>query len=354
MLVSIFILFFLNLQSQSTCLPGNSESTNPTTSEKKCSPCQAGKYSPPDSTMCKDCPIGYYTKLSEQADCPVKFCSTEISNSKDYSSSNSLKGKSNENVTVLCAVGYVGGGVVTCSSSAGNIQQIFTNTACNPKTCRPTEVPHSDKSSLNSIIGIQTGNSILITCNKEYWTDDLEEATGLSFCKSDGIMSLVICQLRVDDSNDGTYAADIPPAPTTVRPIGGEVNGEATLSPSSMEELDGTDHWVVIVGLFMFFAGLFCVAAMIIHVVHKHNVRRHEVEHKKQNHAIQMLHDVEMSSIKNKRGNNHRSGEYGRISAPPPPKNVSGWGGKRLAGYNSVKIIQSQKDKRKSKTEVEM
>lgn len=54
-------------------------------------------------------------------------------------------------------------------------------------------------------------------------------------------MSLVICQLRVDDSNDGTYAADIPPAPTTVRPIGGEVNGEATLSPSSMEELDVPD-----------------------------------------------------------------------------------------------------------------
>ena len=35
----------------------------------------------------------------------------------------------------------------------------------------------------------------------------------------------------------------------------------------------------------MFFAGLFCVAAMIIHVVHKHNVRRHEVEHKKQKYA---------------------------------------------------------------------
>ena len=67
-------------------------------------------------------------------------------------------------------------------------------------------------------------------------------------------------------------------------------------------------------------------------------------------------------SIKNKRGNTRGNGEYGRISAPPPPmgpkKGSSGWGGTRLAGCDSVKIMQSQgfpqAEKKRSQTEVEL
>ena len=86
-----------------------------------------------------------------------------------------------EKVTVTCDPGYTGGGDVTCQANSH-----FTHVTCKPKPCKPTQVPHSDKSGQGFITGT-FGQKVQVICDAGYRGSSTVE------CQINGLFTSMTC-----------------------------------------------------------------------------------------------------------------------------------------------------------------
>jgi hypothetical protein len=81
--------------------------------------------------------------------CTIDGCeATQVTNS-NKEKANSINGNIDQEVQVICSLGYEGGGAALCGKNG-----LFNTLTCNPKPCTPTQVANSNKAVENSIQGM--------------------------------------------------------------------------------------------------------------------------------------------------------------------------------------------------------
>ena len=128
--------------------------------------------------------------------CMANDCTpTSVTNS-DKSTAGSITGKTGDAVPVACTGGYQGSGSATCQNDG-----TFTTVVCAADACSPTQIPHSNKATQDSITGI-TGHSVDVTCDEGYTSSS---TTGSSVqCQSSSTFTSMTCDPNPCGSNFNT------------------------------------------------------------------------------------------------------------------------------------------------------
>jgi hypothetical protein len=337
--IPLLLLFSLTHSQTNLCPPGKTEVANTQTATSRCENCSPGRYTPTNSFICVECPAGYTQLLGGKSFCDIKSCvPTEVSHS-DNSETGSITGNSFGKVQVTCDEGYSGGGELICQAENGTTAQYFTVATCTANTCTPTQIEHSDKSAINSIKGIKTGEVVSVSCKKGYQGTHLTTT-----CRTNGLMSPLSCD-PIDNTVTGTGDSENLRGGGVVASSSNNINDNEVLSPSSEFELrtgsKWNSHWVFALGLALIIAGTLTVDGLIVYVFRMN---------KKRSHTRKL--EMTASSASNSQ----------RKKVQPK---LSGWGGRRLtehhdhkeyleANEESRQIIEFNKSRSKTESAVRL
>eukprot|EP01065_Artemidia_motanka_P053236 TRINITY_DN982_c0_g1_i1.p1 TRINITY_DN982_c0_g1~~TRINITY_DN982_c0_g1_i1.p1 ORF type:complete len:5664 (+),score=1505.27 TRINITY_DN982_c0_g1_i1:1270-16992(+) len=93
--------------------------------------------------------------------CVAQQCArTSISNSRDFSSPESLSGTTDQTIAIVCLPGYTASASTTTCRGA---TLTFDTVTCNAQTCTPTSFPNSDRSTADAVTGT-TGSVVQVQC----------------------------------------------------------------------------------------------------------------------------------------------------------------------------------------------
>ena len=129
--------------------------------------------------------------------CTRKQCHVSIPNSL-YHTTASINYQDSQNV--ICAVGYNGGGTVTCG-----VNGQYNDITCVPGVCNPTQIQHSDKHEAGSIQG-SFHEKVTVTCDPLYQPVSAKGRVDMNTmelsCLTSGLFQTGECRLMYNFNDD--------------------------------------------------------------------------------------------------------------------------------------------------------